>query len=52
MKDYTGATIAKFLFEYMLTMFGYPKVMMSDHGTHFLKFNDQRVDKIVPSVSS
>lgn len=36
MKDYTGATTTKFLFEYVLTRFGYPKVLMSDRGMHFL----------------
>ena len=34
--DFTGATIAKFLFEYVLARFGCLKVFMSDHGTHFL----------------
>lgn len=36
MKDYTGETTAKFLFEYVLTQFGCPKILMSDHGMHFL----------------
>ena len=36
MKDYTSATTAKFLFEHVLTQFGCPKILMSDHGTHFL----------------
>ena len=35
-KNCTGATTAKFLFEYVLTRFGCPKVLMSDRGTHFL----------------
>eukprot|EP00253_Pinus_taeda_P014638 PITA_14638 len=35
-KDYTGATIVKFLFEYVLMRFGCPKVLMSDRGMHFL----------------
>eukprot|EP00253_Pinus_taeda_P027286 PITA_27286 len=35
-KDCIGATTTKFLFEYVLTRFGCPKVLMSDHGTHFL----------------
>lgn len=35
-KDYTGAMAAKFLFEYVLTRFGYPKELMSDRGTYFL----------------
>ena len=36
MKECTTATAAKFLFEYVLTWFGYPKVLMSDQGTHLL----------------
>ena len=32
----TGATTKKFLFEYVLTIFGCPKVLMSDKGTPFL----------------
>ena len=36
MKDYTGVTIAKFLFEYLLTRFGFPKILINDHGTHFV----------------
>ena len=35
-KGYTGATTTKFLFEYVLTRFGCPKILMSDHSTHFL----------------
>lgn len=30
------AKTTKLLFEYVLTRFGYPKILMSDHGTHFL----------------
>jgi len=29
-------TTAKFIFENIATGFGYPKVLMSDQGTHFL----------------
>lgn len=36
MKDYITATAAKFLFEYVLTRFVCPKILMSDRGTHFL----------------
>lgn len=36
MKDCTGAIVAEFLFEYVLTRFGFLKVLMSDHDTHFL----------------
>lgn len=35
-KDGTAATAAKFLFDNVLTQFGCSKVLMSDHGTHFL----------------
>jgi len=35
-KDYTGATTVKFLFEYVLTKFGCQKVLMSNRDTHFL----------------
>eukprot|EP00253_Pinus_taeda_P004928 PITA_04928 len=35
-KDCTGATAANFLFEYVLTQFHCPKILMSDHNTHFL----------------
>ena len=35
-KECTGETIVKFLFEYVLTRFGFPKVLMSDRDTHFL----------------
>lgn len=36
MKDCTGKTIVKFLFEYVLTRFSCPKIFTSDHSTHFL----------------
>jgi len=35
-KACTGATTVKFLFEYVLTKFSCPKVLMSDRHTHFL----------------
>jgi len=35
-KDFTRAMIAKFFFEYVLTRFGCPKVLMSDCRTHLL----------------
>ena len=35
-KDCTGSTKKNFLFEYVLAKFGYPKVLMSDRGAHFL----------------
>ena len=36
MKDCTGATETKFLFEYVFTRFNFQKELMSDCGTHFL----------------
>ena len=36
MKDCTSMTAAKFLFEYVLTRYGYPMILMSDRSTHFL----------------
>ena len=38
-KDCMGVTAViaeKFLFEHVLTRFGYLKILMSDHGMHFL----------------
>jgi len=35
-KDCTGATTTKFLFDHVLMRFGCPKILMSDRGTHFL----------------
>lgn len=35
-KDCMVAMATKFLFKHMLTRFGCPKILMSDHGTHFL----------------
>jgi len=35
-KDCTGTTTAQFIFEYVLTRFGCPKILMRNHGTHFL----------------
>ena len=36
MKDYTGTTTTKLIFEYVLTRFVYPKILMSNRGMHFL----------------
>jgi len=35
-KGYMATTAVKFLLENVLTRFGCPKILMSDHGTHFL----------------
>lgn len=35
-KDGSITKAMKFLFEYVLTKFGCPKILMSDMGTHFL----------------
>ena len=34
--DCTIATEAKFIFENILTRFGCPRILMSDHGSHFI----------------
>ena len=36
MKDCTAATATKFLFENVVTRFGFPKFLISDQGTHFI----------------
>jgi len=36
MKDYIWEITTKFFFEYVLTRFGFPNILMSDRGTHFL----------------
>ena len=36
MKDCISETISKIIFEYVLKRFGFPKILMSDRGTHFL----------------
>ena len=35
-KDFSAATTTKFIFEYILSQFGCPKILMSDRGSHFL----------------
>ena len=35
-KDCSAATSTKFIFEYILSQFGCPKILVSDRGSHFL----------------
>lgn len=36
MKDCIAATAMKLIFEYILSWFGCPNILMSDRGSHFL----------------
>lgn len=36
MKDYTGTTTSKFIFDHVLTRFRCPKILMGDRDKHFL----------------
>ena len=36
MKACTATTVTKFLFENVITRFGFPKILISDQGTHFV----------------
>jgi transposase InsO family protein len=35
-KDYSATTTAHFIFDDIITRFGFPKILMSDQGTHFI----------------
>lgn len=36
-KDCSAGTTSNFIFEHIVRRFGCPRILMSDHGTHFLK---------------
>jgi hypothetical protein len=36
MKDYNAETTTHFLFEHVVKIFGCPRIVMSDEGTHFI----------------
>ena len=35
-KDYSTTTTTQFIFNNIITRFGFPRILMSDQGTHFL----------------
>jgi hypothetical protein len=35
-KDYSAITIGRFIFDDIIIMFGFPNILMSDQGTHFI----------------
>jgi transposase InsO family protein len=35
-KEYSATTTAHFIFDDIITIFGCPKILMSDQGTHFI----------------
>jgi hypothetical protein len=35
-KDYNAKTTTHFLFEQVIARFGFPRILMSDQGTHFI----------------
>jgi transposase InsO family protein len=35
-KDYSATTLARFIFDDIITRFGCPEILMSDQGTHFI----------------
>jgi hypothetical protein len=35
-KDYSAATAVQFIFDDIITRFGFPKILMSDQDTHFI----------------
>ena len=43
-KEYSATTVAYFIFDDIITIFGCPKILMSDQGTHF-------INKIIESLT-
>jgi transposase InsO family protein len=35
-QDYSASTTTRFIFDDIITRFGFPKILMSDQGTHFI----------------
>jgi transposase InsO family protein len=35
-KEYSETTAVHFIFDDIITIFGFPKILMSDQGTHFI----------------
>lgn len=44
MKDCSVTTVAKFIFEYILSRFGYPKIFMTERGSYFL---NETIDALI-----
>jgi hypothetical protein len=38
-------TAAHFMFEHVITIFGFPRILMSDQGTHFINSTIQAMTK-------
>ena len=44
-RDHNTKTVTKFIFEYKLSRFGCPKILMSDRGSHFLNKTIEELTK-------